>query len=206
MTDEDFQYFLDGFGPQIERREAPPSSMGRYQNRLPDRLLGYWDEFGWAGYADGLFWIVNPQEYEGALSSWLSGSVFEGKDSFHVIAMGGFGELYVWGERFGFSFTIIPSESWIVPQHDFSTPQMDIDLHIRCFFLSEERSYMDTYDLFEEACARLGKLKSGEIYGFQPALALGGAVAVENLQKVSAVEHLTFLAQLEDLSILQMPD
>jgi hypothetical protein len=206
MTDEYFQYFLDDFAPQIERREVPPSSIERYRSRLPDQLLKYWDEFGWSGYADGLFWIVNPQEYESVLSEWLSGSIFEGKDKFHVVAMGGFGELYAWGEKYGFSFTIIPSESWIVPQHDFSTPPADMDIHAQCFFMSEKRDYMDTYDLFDETFAQLGQLKIGEIYGFQPALALGGAVAVENLQKVSAIEHLTFLAQLEDLSILQMPE
>lgn len=149
---------------------------------------------------------MNPQEYEGVLSDWLSGSLFEAKDKFHIVAMGGFGKLYVWGEKYGFSFTIIPSESWMVSQHDFSTAPADMDLHVQCFFMSEDRSYMDTYDLFDEACARLGKLDVGEIYGFHPALALGGAIDVKNLQKVSAVEHLTFLAQLEDLSILQMPD
>jgi hypothetical protein len=35
IINEDFQYFLNGFGPQIERSEASSSSIERYQGRLP---------------------------------------------------------------------------------------------------------------------------------------------------------------------------
>lgn len=206
MIDEQFQFFLDEFGPQIERREVPPSSLARYQGRLPDQLMKYWQEFGWSGYADGLLWIVNPQEYEGVLSEWLSDSKFEGIDSFHVIAVGAFGKLHVWGEKYGSAFTLVASESLLSPQQDFSVSPKNMDFELRCFFMSEQRNYIDTYGLFDQAHIRLGGLNSGEIYGFHPALALGGPVAVENLQKVSAVEHLSFLVQLEELSVLRLPD
>jgi hypothetical protein len=206
MIDEDFQYFLHKFGPQIERREAPPSSIERYRKRLPDRLLDYWQEFGWAGYAEGLFWIVNPQEYEGVLEEWLSGSIFEGKDDFHVIAMNAFGELYVWGELFGFCFSIIPTESYAVPRKNFVEPSRDPDFDIHCFFLSRDSAYEDIYDLFSAARSRLGGLKFGEVYGFRLAPILGGAINANNLEKTSAVEYLSFLAQLDELEILQMPE
>lgn len=206
MTDEDFLYFLNAFGPQIERREVPPSRIERYLTRLPNKMLEYWQEFGWAGYAEGLFWIVNPQEYEAILDEWLSGSVFEARDTFHVIAMGAFGELYVWGELFGYCFSIAPPESCLVPQTNFSEPSRDMDFDIRCFFLARERAHEDTYELFTEAYSRLGKLKFGENYGFRLAPILGGAIDANNLEKVSSVEYLTFLAQLEELSILNVTD
>lgn len=205
MIDEQFQLFLDEFGSQIGRREVPPSSVARYQGRLPAQLLRYWEEFGWSGYADGLFWIVNPQEYEGVLNEWLSQSMFEVKDNFHVIAVGAFGKLHVWGEKYGNSFTLITSESLLTPQQDFSAPPADMDFELRCFFMSEQRSYHDTYGLFEQARTRLGALDVGEIYGFQPALAMGGPRVVENILKFSAVEHLTILAQLAPLDIVQTP-
>jgi len=206
MIDEDFQYFLHKFGPQIERREAPPSSIERYRNRLPDRLLDYWLEFGWAGYAEGLFWVVNPQEYEGVLEEWLSGSIFEGKDNFHVIAMNAFGELYVWGELFGSCFSIASAESYLVPRTNFVEPPRDLDFDIRCFFISRDRTCEDIYELFAEAHSRLGGLKFGEVYGFCLAPILGGAIDASNLKITSAVEYLNFLAQLDGLGILQLPE
>ncbi len=63
--DEDFAYLLEKMGPAIDRREALASSIERYRGKLPDQLLAYWQEHGWSGYADGLFWAVDPQEYEG---------------------------------------------------------------------------------------------------------------------------------------------
>jgi len=59
--------------------------------------------------------------------------------------------------------------------------------------------------MFDEALGKLGPLEATQIYGFVPALALGGARQVSNLQIVSAVEHLTFLAQLDELEVLRLP-
>lgn len=56
--------------------------------------------------------------------------------------------------------------------------------------------------LFSPALARLGGLKNDEMYGFLPALALGGPATLDHLQKVPAVEHLVMLAQLSDLRVL----
>jgi hypothetical protein len=44
------------------------------------------------------------------------------------------------------------------------------------------------------------------MYGFVPALALGGQRDAEKLERVSAVEHMTFLAQLDELTILRLPE
>jgi hypothetical protein len=206
MIDEYFKSFLNEFGPQIERREAPLSSIERYQGRLPKQLLQYWADFGWSGYAEGLFWMVNPQEYDGLLAEWLSGSRFDGKDTFHVIAVGAFGDLYIWGERFGYSFAIVSAESYVVPRNKFDDPPRDLDCEVRYFFASKQRWGEDLYELFADARHRLGELKSGEIYGFKLALALGGNVDIQNVVKVNTIEHLTFLAQLDELKVLRLPE
>ncbi|RMP31864.1 GAD-like domain protein [Pseudomonas coronafaciens pv. atropurpurea] len=44
------------------------------------------------------------------------------------------------------------------------------------------------------------------MYGFVPALALGGPMELENLQKVKTIEHLTFLSQLSPLQDWGFPD
>jgi hypothetical protein len=63
-VDEDFEYFLEKMGPAFDRRDVPSSTLDRYRGKLPDQLLAYWEEHGWCGYADGLFWTVDPEEYE----------------------------------------------------------------------------------------------------------------------------------------------
>jgi hypothetical protein len=59
---------------------------------------------------------------------------------------------------------------------------------------------------FESALCRLGLLNDTQMYGFVPALALGGQRDAEKLERVSAVEHMTFLAQLDELTILRLPE
>jgi hypothetical protein len=51
-------------------------------------------------------------------------------------------------------------------------------------------------DLFDAALPRLGPPSANEVYGFVPALALGGSEDPDNLQRVGANEHLAILFQL----------
>jgi len=81
-----FSNFIEEFGSPIERREVPTSSIQRYRGKLPDQLLEYWREHGWCGYGDGIFWMVNPQDYDAIVESWLEGTELEGFDNYHVIA------------------------------------------------------------------------------------------------------------------------
>ncbi|WP_229381237.1 DUF1851 domain-containing protein [Shewanella psychropiezotolerans] len=61
---------------------------------------------------------------------------------------------------------------------------------------------LDENPLFERAMALLGPLEADEMYGFVPALAIGGAPKLENLQKVKVIEHLTFLADLGEKTVM----
>ncbi|WP_122688499.1 GAD-like domain-containing protein [Pseudomonas viridiflava] len=48
------------------------SSIKRYEDKLPKQLLQFWYDYGWCGYANGLFWTVNPQDYESTPEHWLA--------------------------------------------------------------------------------------------------------------------------------------
>ncbi|RMU47703.1 hypothetical protein ALP27_05220 [Pseudomonas savastanoi pv. glycinea] len=67
-----------------------------------------------------------------------------------------------------------------------------------------EHNDLDSF--FEPALKNLGQLQSDEMYGFVPALALGGPVELKNLQKVKTTEHLMFLSQLSPLQDWGFPD
>src|SRR5262249_33788285 len=51
-------------------------------------------------------------------------------------------------------------------------------------------------DLFDLALARLGPPEADELYGFVPALALGGSEEAAALERMKAPEHLSILLQL----------
>jgi hypothetical protein len=210
--DEDFEYFLKKMGPAVDQRDVPPSSIERYRGKLPDQLLAYWQEHGWCGYANGLFWTVNPQDYEPVLDAWIGETPFMEQDGYYVIARSAFGKLYFWGERTGDSLTILPWRGLAFPSDGSAKwiSQNRSDEAMRWFFGGQKRKYFEMEDnneqpLFSRATKKLGPLKHDEMYGFVPALALGGPATLEHLQKVKAVEHLVLLAQLSELRVMEMP-
>ena len=97
MRDEDFEYFISKFGDATTRVEVPSSSFDKWRDKLPDQLLTYWKEEGWCAYGNGLFWTVNPEEYEDLIDEWLESTKLEQLDSFHVVARSAFGDLYACG-------------------------------------------------------------------------------------------------------------
>ncbi len=62
--EEYYEYFLEKLGPASGQGEVPLSSLNKYADKLPEQLLKQWREYGWSGYAEGLFWTVNPAEYQ----------------------------------------------------------------------------------------------------------------------------------------------
>jgi hypothetical protein len=79
------------------------------------------------------------------------------------------------------------------------------DEQVQKFFGFHRREEDDFAELFAPALKKLGRLKHDEMYGFVPALALGGPSELSHLQKVKDVEHLVILAQLSDLRVLNKP-
>ncbi|MRV75921.1 DUF1851 domain-containing protein [Duganella sp. FT92W] len=202
--DEHFEMFWGEFGPATHTRLVPPSSIDRYRGKLPEQLLAYWEEHGWCGYADGLFWTVNPQEYEPVLEAWIGDTAFMEKDAYHIIARSAFGKLYFWGERTGESLKVFSPGSCCFPRESlYQNGQLERGL--RAFFGNRDRDENDFADLFAPALDKLGPLAHDEMYGFVPALALGGPSDLAHLQKIKAVEHLVFLAQLAPLEVMTPP-
>ncbi|EJM42251.1 hypothetical protein PMI26_03209 [Pseudomonas sp. GM33] len=203
--DEIFSIFLETLGGPIDRQEVPTSSIERYRDKLPNQLLEYWAEHGWCGYGEGIFWIVNPQEYEGVVASWIGGTKFEERDAYHLIARSAFGDLYLWGEKTGVSLKITSVLSRC-DVDDFEITNDDLDRELQNFLLSTEVEYNDFDDLFKPAKKKLGTLRHDEMYGFVPALMFGGPDTLDHLEKVKAVEHLILLSQITELQPYSFSD
>ena len=203
--DKIFARFLEKFGGPVDRQEVPTSSIERYKGKLPNQLLEYWAEHGWCGYGDGIFWIVNPQEYDGVVASWLEGTKYEQRDAYHLIARSAFGDLYLWGEKTGASLKITSVLSRCVFSN-FEITSEEMDRQLRGFLLSRNVDSNDYGDMFKPAKKKLGTLRHDEMYGFVPALMFGGPDTLDHLEKVKAVEHLILLSQITDLQPYSFSD
>ncbi|HGY9625037.1 TPA: GAD-like domain-containing protein [Pseudomonas putida] len=201
--DEIFSIFIKTLGEPIFKQEASISTIDYYENKLPRQLLAYWAEHGWCGYGDGIFWTVDPHEYEGAVASWIDGTPLAKHDTYHVIARGAFGDLYLYGEKTGFSLSIASHLShYCGNNRRFS----NIDRHVQSFFLQAKKESNDFEGLFEAAKKKLGTLNHNEMYGFVPALAFGGDAKLEQIEKVKTIEHLIMLSQLSVLEPYSFSD
>ncbi|HGA2320536.1 TPA: GAD-like domain-containing protein [Pseudomonas putida] len=193
--DEAFSVFIEEVGEPTHRQEVPASTIERYKGKLPDKLLQYWMEHGWCGYGDGMFWTVNPQEYEGVVASMLDSANLQTYDRFHLIARGAFGDLYLFGEKTGFSLKIAPHIGRYIGRKSKATAS-DMDRLVQNFFACRDLDSNDFDDMFEPAKKNLGTLSPDEMYGFVPALVFGGSIRLDNIQKLKAIEHLVLLSQL----------
>ncbi len=205
--DEDFEYFLEKMGPAVRTQEVPATSIERYRGHLPNQLLQYWQAYGWSSYADGLFWTVNPEEFEPVVDAWLGETPFMEEDAYHLIARGAFGDLCFLGERTNRTLHLVSIDGIMMPPSECS--RHGADFNIRAFFGSQNRGAYNVNRapggaLFARALKKLGPLAPDEMYGFVPALALGGPAVLDHVQKVKAVEHLVMLAQLAPLRMLNL--
>jgi hypothetical protein len=210
VLDESFAYFYDkkAFGPAVPGGAVTPEHLARYRSKLPARLLAYWQLFGFAGFGDGRFWLVDPAEYEIALSTWIQGTPFEGIDDYFVIGRSAFGRLDVWGTRTGPSLSILPMWGMLFPSDKSKwMKEGKADFLVSMWIERMDKVDLDETDeddqpLFERAMKLLGPLHDDEMYGFVPALALGGPCRLDHIQKVKAAEHLTLLAHLGEREIM----
>lgn len=210
-ADPFFTNFLEvqGFGPSFAKDVVPETSFARYRGRLPEVLLGYWERYGWCGFGQGLLWLVNPEEWEVELSTWLDGTPFVAQDDFHVIARTAFGGLVLWGERTGQSLKVNSPYGMVFPSFDKEAfDRRGPDKALQLSFASFNRGNFDLIDeagesLFDKALAALGPVDKNTMYGFVPALALGGVVKVEALKKVDVHVHLDLLSQVTRIQIME---
>jgi hypothetical protein len=207
--DQFMENFLgfEGFGPPINRRDVPLEKIERFRGKLPDKLLEYWQVYGWCGYAKGLFWTVDPNEWDDVIDDWLEDTPYIERDSYYVIARSAFGEFALWGTNTGQSLTIVTPYGWVYPSYNPDFKEDGPNLSIQLFFSSNSRSSYDLTDqndkpLFERALDKLGPLDHDTMYGFVPALALGGEPKLERLQRLDAHVHLNILSQVTELQIM----
>jgi hypothetical protein len=179
-----FDEFIAMHGPGIDCRPIRPETVQRYDKRLPQELLDFLGEHGFCGWAQGLIWFVDPDEFQDVMSEWLP----DDKQSV-PFARTAFGDLFLHGAD-GVR-TLVVHSGEILP----SSPRLDLFVQVAL----TDKDFLDSSlfrRVFKKALKRVGAPAADECYAFTPALALGGPGTPESVQKVKLKEHLSILAQL----------
>ncbi|AOM41031.1 hypothetical protein A9255_10855 [Xenorhabdus hominickii] len=195
MLDIHFEAFIKEMGEATQYKSVPDEEIEKWRGILPDRLLLYWEVEGWASYKNGLFRIVNPNDYADIMQLLMERAQFEPKDTYHVIAVSGLGDLLLYGEETGINTSITSDYNTILREKCcfFKKDKSELDYDIRLFFedmgfFSLENSAY-TNGVFDKAIEIHESLNDNEIFCFEPAIYLGGEVSLENIRKVDINTH-----------------
>lgn len=195
-SSEAVKHFLQRH-PPTQTRPVPEECAAAYQDTLPDELLVLWRLSGWGKYGGGLIELIDPADYQDVLNGWLGGDRSGIRTPFLLSA---FGVLYYW-RRLG---ELQPDGSYegydvaYINPHDSDTGVVAWDV---ASFLGEHLGAddLDPFGLWPALQDRAEtELGSGTIYGFVPALRLGGTPDPLTTSPVLAPEHLELLRQLAE--------
>jgi hypothetical protein len=153
------------------------------KQRLPE-YLDFVAEVGLCNVQNGLIWLVDPVEYVDTLELFL------GENQGAAFARTSFGGLFFVNEERVFTLPCI--YDW------FTGFGRAIDLVFESALVEsktlENSLWKKQHQLTTE---RLGQLKENEVFGFEPAIALGGNEDnLESIKKFEIHSHLTLLSQL----------
>ena len=212
ILDEDFEWFLEKFGEPRKTQSVTQELLNKYRGKLPDRLLEYWQEYGFCSFKDGLFWIVNPDEYQDTMKTWLKGTGILEIDTFHVFSRSGFGSLYLWGEKTGHSWRIDIRDAEIFHKKNYEKDILNGKSSelIMTFFSITAINSIDLEDvdtdesIFESAVEKFGSLKQDEMFTFEPALFLGGEQTLKTVNKVNFFIQSEILASMGQREIMDI--
>lgn len=179
-----FPEFQKEHGAPAECISVPAEEIAKYRGKLPDFLLEEWQENGWCSYNNGYIKIVNPAEFDDVLQDWTPDA---SKSS--VIVRTAFGDMFYWNDAGCHLVDVDFGQANRVT----GNVQVLFDYLLTPGGLLEES--LD-YPNFKAALPRLGPPAADEVYGYVPAIGLGGPPDPNNLRRVKLREHLNMLSQL----------
>lgn len=176
--------FLQRFGPDPDAVTPSPDFLAYAESKVPPALVQLWRDHGLGFYGEQRFAIVDPGEWMGTLQTWLGADVTS-----IPFAVTSFGHVYHY-ERLGGRDRV-----QCLDPH-FGT-NVVIGHDLVAFFnehLPSAQSHLsDLEGPRGGARAKLGTLTDGEIYFFEPILALGGQVSPDTLAKGAGPAHLEMI-------------
>lgn len=171
-------------------QKAGPEILKKYGQKVPAALLALWEHYGFGKYNHGILEIVNPDDFNDTLWTWLGKEVA----TYTPIAINGFGDLFYYRQLGNEEEDVC----MITPHYrDITNCCWSLTgffNHIVC-----DKEFIDSVlrkELFTAAIKRYGELSGNESFHFVPALAIGGTESLDTLQKGNTQIHLDILFQI----------
>lgn len=93
------QEMLDDFGGLNMHDKPDAAYIARWRGRLPESMVGFWEEMGFGTMAEGSLTLCRPEDYSEVLAVLFGADPdFSARDC-HLVGFSAFGELYIWSER-----------------------------------------------------------------------------------------------------------
>jgi hypothetical protein len=211
--DTELKEIMEDIGPMSDVSYLNNSDIEFFRNDIPESMVGFLQNNGVGRFFDGLYCVCNPNDMSDVLEFILKGDRDLKVNECHIIAFTAFGILFGWSKSYGL-FEVDLTRGLVLcrglsPRRDGAEtaasmlPPNDERMWIGVFPVGEEN--VDYFDYTEEPMYRRcqamhGPLQPKECYGFFPALAIAGVDSmfrrVENIKRIKALEHFSFLAQL----------
>lgn len=183
----DFNRFMNEYGPPAEPEKAEPKLLEEYKGVVPDQMIEFWEKFGFASYADGLLWAINPKQLEDVLTEWFPENP-EPPRAVPIVRTA-LGKVIYWHKD---KFHLLD-----VNHNNRFEAGDNVEIIFDYFLVGEaaRRSILQEL-LFKEALKKFGPLRRDEMYGFKLPLAMGGNYDLDNMEKMKLREQLSILAQV----------
>ncbi|MFP9115477.1 T6SS immunity protein Tdi1 domain-containing protein [Flavobacterium sp. RHBU_3] len=187
------QQFFKRSGEGEKYSNIPQEIIEKYKgvfviNRGKDDIINYlWVNYGLCKYRQGLFWLINPEEYNNVARKFPGVS----RDAI-AFARKNLGNLFLFEKLdIGDTITYLNTHT-----SKISVASTNFEIFIEFNIASDSFWKEDCYGKIELKALKKAPLAPDECYTFVPALALGGDEKLANLQKVKIKENLEFLSQL----------
>ncbi len=190
ITDNFFEKYPDA----INSKEVFESTISKYKDILPSPIIELWKKHGFGGYKNGLFWTINPDDYQDYLNRWI---ITEWNDVIPIMRTA-FGDLiFIYGfEKNDPNYAHLGFKLIDVRHCSSNTITIGLDDFFENYLL-QAGSLMAMTNIdgvhFLHGRGKLGILKSDECYGYEPILALGGKEKKENMKIFNYKVHLEIL-------------
>lgn len=192
--------FRKAYGKAKQYRPFQDGDRDRLASIVPDYLLELWQADGWAGYRNGLLWTLDPHEFAPVVAAWKLP-----ESSLVAVARTAFGKLYLLGSAITPRGTPAPV-IWGLNPH---TGEYSMVGPVAEKFWTKsiaKESYITTA-LQEPETTRaandVGLLAWDEMYGYEPALALGGSGKPDTVRRFNIFNHQLLLSQLVEPKLRQ---
>ena len=176
----------------------------KYEKIMPPILLDMWQQEGFCQFQNGLYYIVNPDDWQDVVDVWIDNTPYQKLGQFYALARNAFGCIYIYNPDTGTKLTIdtiLRTISGSIKGY-FTEKEREITISGLFAMISKKRVEFEIDDkpIFKKAVKKLGPLGWYEMYAFEPAFALIGdaALTMDNLVKVDARVHMLLLRDLID--------